>query len=84
MNGFYQHCGEHHFQRYLAEFEFRYNTRQANDIDGLGRATASMCGIAGKSPTYEAPDASKSEMKFLTFAVDATDILLSSWFLTYR
>lgn len=25
MKGIYQHCGEQHLHRYLAEFEFRYN-----------------------------------------------------------
>ena len=26
MKGIYQHCGEKHLHRYLAEFDFRYNT----------------------------------------------------------
>ncbi len=25
MKGIYQHCGEAHLHRYLAEFDFRYN-----------------------------------------------------------
>ena len=25
MKGVYQHCGEQHLHRYLAEFDFRYN-----------------------------------------------------------
>ena len=29
MNGIYQHCGEAHLHRYLAEFDFRYNRRTA-------------------------------------------------------
>jgi transposase-like protein len=29
MKGVYQHCGEQHLHRYLAEFEFRYNNRAA-------------------------------------------------------
>lgn len=33
MKGVYQHCGEQHLHRYLAEFEFRYNTRIANGFD---------------------------------------------------
>jgi transposase-like protein len=36
MKGVYQHCGEHHLHRYLAEFEFRYNNRVVlgcNDSD---------------------------------------------------
>ena len=27
MIGIYQHCGEAHLHRYLAEFDFRYNRR---------------------------------------------------------
>ena len=29
MKGIYQHCGEQHLHRYLAEYEFRYNNRIA-------------------------------------------------------
>jgi transposase-like protein len=29
MRGVYQHCGEKHLHRYLAEFDFRYNNRAA-------------------------------------------------------
>src|SRR5260221_8983905 len=29
MKGIYQHCGENHLHRYLAEFDFRYNNRVA-------------------------------------------------------
>ena len=29
MRGVYQHCGEKHLHRYLAEFDFRYNNRIA-------------------------------------------------------
>ncbi|WP_206694651.1 IS1595 family transposase [Novosphingobium sp. NBM11] len=39
MKGVYQHCGEQHLHRYLAEFEFRYNNRVAlgADSDDPGR-----------------------------------------------
>ena len=33
MKGVYQHCGEKHLHRYLAEFDFRYNNRVANGVD---------------------------------------------------
>ncbi len=56
MRGVYQHCGEQHLHRYLAEFEFRYNTRQANGIDDRGRAREAMKGIVGKRLTYARPD----------------------------
>ena len=56
MKGVYQHCGEQHLHRYLAEFEFRYNTRQANGIDDRGRAVAAVRGIVGKRLTYRSAD----------------------------
>jgi transposase-like protein len=31
MRGVYQHCKEKHLHRYLAEFDFRYNTRHITD-----------------------------------------------------
>src|ERR1019366_5559528 len=31
MKGVYQHCKEKHLHRYLAEFDFRYNTRKMTD-----------------------------------------------------
>lgn len=42
--------------RYLAEFEFRYNTRQANGFDDRARAVESLKGIVGKRLTYARPD----------------------------
>lgn len=53
MKGVYQHCAEHHLHRYVAEFEFRYNFRQANGIDDRGRAREAMRGISGKRLTYQ-------------------------------
>ncbi|MGS1015592.1 IS1595 family transposase [Allosphingosinicella humi] len=52
MKGVYQHCGEQHLHRYLAEFEFRYNTRAANGFDDRARAREGLKGIAGKRITY--------------------------------
>ena len=55
MRGVYQHCGEKHLHRYLAEFDFRYNHRVAlgyGDIDRAGRA---LEGIKGKRLTYRQP-----------------------------
>lgn len=57
MKGVYQHCGEHHLHRYLAEFEFRYNNRVANGFDDRQRAVESLKGIVGKRLTYKGPDA---------------------------
>ena len=55
MKGVYQHCGEQHLHRYLAEFEFRYNNRVALGVDDRGRARAAVAGIVGKRLTYEGP-----------------------------
>jgi len=56
MRGVYQHCTEHHLHRYLAEFEFRYNTRTANGFDDRARAGKAVKGIMGKRLTYTRPD----------------------------
>jgi transposase-like protein len=56
MRGVYQHCAEHHLHRYLAEFEFRYNTRIANGFDDRARSHEAMKGIVGKRLTYTATD----------------------------
>jgi transposase-like protein len=55
MRGVYQHCGEQHLHRYLAEFEFRYNYRAANGMDDRQRAEQSLKGIVGKRLTYARP-----------------------------
>ncbi len=52
MKGVYQHCGEAHLHRYLAEFEFRYNHRVANGYHDSERSVAALRGIIGKRITY--------------------------------
>jgi transposase-like protein len=52
MKGVYQHCGEQHLHRYLAEFEFRYNHRTANGVNDRQRAIEGLKGISGKRLTY--------------------------------
>ena len=52
MKGVYQHCGEQHLHRYLAEFEFRYNNRAALGCNDGDRATAALRGVVGKRLTY--------------------------------
>lgn len=49
MKGIYQHCGEAHLQRYLAEFDFRYNARKICDVE---RAERALSQIEGKRLTY--------------------------------
>lgn len=56
MKGVYQHCGEQHLHRYLAELEFRYNNRIANGVDDRQRARNAVYGIVGKLLTYARPD----------------------------
>ena len=53
MKGIYQHCGEAHLHRYLAEFEFRYNHRVANGFDDVARANKLLTGVVGKRLTYQ-------------------------------
>ena len=52
MKGVYQHCGDKHLHRYLAEFDFRYSYRAANGIDDTERSVEAMRGIVGKRLTY--------------------------------
>jgi transposase-like protein len=55
MKGVYQHCDEKHLHRYLAEFDFRYNTRTSLGFDDVMRAEALAEGIKGKRLTYRRP-----------------------------
>lgn len=52
MVGVYQHCGEAHLHRYLAEFDFRYNRRAKLGFTDQMRVAAIMEGIEGKRLTY--------------------------------
>ena len=52
IKGIYQHCGEKHLHRYLAEFDFRYNERRVNDEV---RAEAALRGVTGKRLYYRQP-----------------------------
>ena len=56
MRGIYQHCGERHLQRYLTEFDFRYNARIALGVDDEARAEKAIKGIVGKRLTYRTTD----------------------------
>ena len=53
MKGVYQHCSEKHLQRYLNEFDFRYNNRDLTDQE---RALESIKGAEGKRVTYRRID----------------------------
>jgi transposase-like protein len=52
MRGNYQHCAEKNLHRYLAEFDFRYNTREISDGE---RAVLAVKGGEGKRLTYRQP-----------------------------
>jgi hypothetical protein len=52
MKGVYQHCGKPHLHRYLAEFDFRYNTRKTTDSE---RSEIALNGIKGKRLYYREP-----------------------------
>jgi transposase-like protein len=55
MRGVYQHCGEKHLHRYLAEFDFRYNNRIALGTNDGERAALAVKATAGKRLTYRQP-----------------------------
>jgi hypothetical protein len=55
MKGVYQHCGDKHLHRYLAEFDFRYSHRIALGVDDEARARYALEGVVGKRLTYRRP-----------------------------
>ena len=52
MVGVYQHCGEAHLHRHLAEFDFRYNRRATLKITDAERADQLLAMIEAKRITY--------------------------------
>jgi transposase-like protein len=55
MKGVYQHCGEKHLHRYLAEFDFRYSNRSALGVEDAQRAAKIVEGAKGKRLQYRRP-----------------------------
>lgn len=51
--GTFHHVSEAHLSRYIAEFDFRYNTRNISDFE---RAEKAIKGGEGKRLTYRRPD----------------------------
>lgn len=51
--GVYQHVDQRHMPRYLAEFDFRQNTRARLGVDDEQRAEIAVQGAAGKRLTYQ-------------------------------
>ena len=52
ITGVYQHCSEHHFPRYLDEFEFRFNNRSRLGVEDVRRAVLATQGGEGKRLTW--------------------------------
>ena len=52
ITGTFHSISEAHLQRYLAEFDFRYNQRSALGISDTMRTDEALRGIAGKRLTY--------------------------------
>jgi transposase-like protein len=58
MKGVYQHCGEKHLHRYLAEFDFRYSNRVKLGVNDASRAAKVVEGAKGKRLMYRRPSES--------------------------
>ena len=54
--GVYQHVGQQHLKRYLAEFDFRHNYRVKLGYDDWERMQIALKGIVGKRLTYRRID----------------------------
>ena len=52
ITGTYHHVSQQHLKRYLAEFDFRYNERQALGVNDADRMEKSINGVVGKRLTY--------------------------------
>lgn len=52
MKGIYQHCGEKHLHRYVAEFDFRYSNRVRLGVNDVQRADIALAGAVGKRLMY--------------------------------
>src|SRR3984893_3305117 len=54
--GNFHSVSEAHLQRYLSEFDFKYNHRSALGYDDVERADALLRGAKGKRLLYQWPD----------------------------
>lgn len=50
--GVYHHTSKEHLHRYLAEFDYRYNNREATGVNDAERMRQSVQGIVGRRLTY--------------------------------
>ena len=56
INGIYHHVSQQHLKRYLAEYDFRYNEREALGVGDAERMSKAIPGIVGKRLTYRRAD----------------------------
>jgi transposase-like protein len=52
INGSYHRVSEAHLHRYLSEFDFRYNNREATGVDDAERTRRAIAGAEGKRLMY--------------------------------
>lgn len=57
INGIYHHVSQQHLGRYLAEFDFRYNSRVALGVGDTARADRIVTSVVGKRLTYQTTSA---------------------------
>jgi hypothetical protein len=55
MKSIYQHCNEKYLQRYLAEYDFRDNTREKLGFNKTERTLRAIHGAEGKRLIYRQP-----------------------------
>ncbi len=67
MNGIYQHCSNRHLERYLCEYDFRYNHREKLGFDDIARTDMALRGIAGKRLLYKELTRNKKYLSFETY-----------------
>lgn len=60
ITGTYHHVSQQHLKRYLAEFDFRYNEREALGVNDNARMLKTIQGIEGKRLTYRPTDSERA------------------------
>ncbi|MHB8448382.1 MAG: IS1595 family transposase [Rudaea sp.] len=54
--GTFHHVGEQHLQRYVTEFDFRWNNRASLGVDDVARTETLLTQVGGKRLTYATSD----------------------------
>jgi hypothetical protein len=70
--GVYQHMSQRHLDRYLAEFDFRYNTRVKLGINDVQREAIAVQSAKGKRLTYQTTREAQAIEAARTAAIEAT------------